>query len=205
MKPVTPPVIHVTEKRSPYSYLRRKFRRFKSARSACALARNIRRGGSAGASHRDGRGKSSASPPRAGHVREILQFKVKTMADIGRSRVEPKLRERHIETPIAVKLDSADIVLPVFDVAEKINIPFNGKETISQIPESITVQFDVEPDPRRNLSRIAKNWPDHQNQFVAWHVDGIDVIVLTDSGRRCRKVCRSCCRRVGKRHVTQNH
>src|SRR5207249_11662568 len=75
---------------------------------------------------------------------EILQFHVKTMADIGKiAALKPKLRERHIETPIAVKLDSADIVLPVFDVAEKLYIPFTGRAEISKIPENITVQFVV--------------------------------------------------------------
>src|SRR5450755_3011119 len=51
---------------------------------------------------------------------EILQFTVKTMADIGKiAALKPELRKRHIHTPIAVKLDSAEVTLPVTDVAEK--------------------------------------------------------------------------------------
>ena len=52
---------------------------------------------------------------------EILQFHVKTMADIGKIvALKPKLRERHIETPIAFKLDDAEALVPsAIEVAEK--------------------------------------------------------------------------------------
>src|SRR5580692_5630296 len=79
---------------------------------------------------------------------EILQFQVKTMADIGKiSALKPELRKRHIHTPIAVKLDSAEVTLPVTDVAEKINVPYNGKEDVTALltdAVKLTVQFDVE-------------------------------------------------------------
>jgi len=79
---------------------------------------------------------------------EILQFPVKTMADIGKiATLLPKLRARHIETPIAVKLDSAELTLPVADVAEKVNVPFTGKEDVTVLlGQELTVQFDVEGD-----------------------------------------------------------
>jgi (E)-4-hydroxy-3-methylbut-2-enyl-diphosphate synthase len=110
---------------------------------------------------------------------EILQFHVRTMADLGKiAALKPKLRERHIETPIAVKLDSAEIVLPVFDVAEKLNVPFTGKEHISQVPKDVTVQFDVEAgSPDEFVVNCEKLAGVVTNQFVAvGHVEGIDVI-----------------------------
>jgi len=79
---------------------------------------------------------------------EILQFHVTTMADIGKiAALKPELRKRHIHTPIAVKLDSAEVTLPVTDVAEKINVPYNAKEDVTALltdAAGLTVQFDVE-------------------------------------------------------------
>jgi (E)-4-hydroxy-3-methylbut-2-enyl-diphosphate synthase len=81
---------------------------------------------------------------------EILQFHVKTMADIGKiAALKPELRKRDIHTPIAVKLDSAEVTLPVTDVAEKINVPYNGKEDVTALltdAAELTVQFDVTGD-----------------------------------------------------------
>jgi (E)-4-hydroxy-3-methylbut-2-enyl-diphosphate synthase len=81
---------------------------------------------------------------------EILQFHVRTMADIGKiAAMMPRLRERNIHTPIAVRLDSAELTLPVQDVAEKVNVPFDGREELTgllSLPEHIAVQFDIVAD-----------------------------------------------------------
>jgi (E)-4-hydroxy-3-methylbut-2-enyl-diphosphate synthase len=78
---------------------------------------------------------------------EILQFPVRTMADLGKiAALRPQLRARHIETPIAVRLDRAELTLPVFEVAEKINVPFTGQEDVRPLLREAapaTVQFEV--------------------------------------------------------------
>jgi (E)-4-hydroxy-3-methylbut-2-enyl-diphosphate synthase len=118
---------------------------------------------------------------------EILQFHVKTMADIGKIvALKPKLRERHIETPIAVKLDSAELTLPVFDVAEKINVPYNGEEDVTALltdAAKVTVQFDVEGDsPERfaencaTLAGVLNMFPKSQVVVAVGRVDGMDLI-----------------------------
>jgi (E)-4-hydroxy-3-methylbut-2-enyl-diphosphate synthase len=111
---------------------------------------------------------------------EILQFRVKTMADLGKiAALRPKLRERHIETPIAVKLDSAEVTLPVWDVADKLNVPFTGKEDIAPLLDAAgTVQFDIEADSPEELVANCEKLAGHlTNQFVAiGRADGIDVI-----------------------------
>src|SRR5206468_5985139 len=137
--------IVVTEKRSPFSYLRREV----PERHVGALRLRV------GKEHpprvevpvpvtatvSDIQRITTAEPDT---FAEILQFHVKTMADIGRiAALKPKLRERHIETPIAVKLDSAELTLPVWDVAEKLNVPFTGKEDFAPLVNGGTVQFDI--------------------------------------------------------------
>jgi (E)-4-hydroxy-3-methylbut-2-enyl-diphosphate synthase len=178
----------VTEKRSPYSYLRRATPEFHIG----ALRLRV------GTEH----------PPRVevpvpvtatvaeiqrittvepDTFAEILQFRVKTMADVGKIvALKPKLRERHIETPIAVKLDSAEITLPVFDVAEKVNVPYNGKEEVTGLlaeATNATVQFDVvgeSPELFVNncntLAGVLNMFPKNQVLLAVGHVDGLDVI-----------------------------
>jgi (E)-4-hydroxy-3-methylbut-2-enyl-diphosphate synthase len=111
---------------------------------------------------------------------EILQFPVKTMADIGKiAALIPKLRARHMETPIAVKLDSAEVTLPVWDVAEKLNVPFTGKEDVTPLLNAPgTVQFDVEADsPAELVANCEKLAGLVTNQIVAiGRVTGMDVI-----------------------------
>jgi hypothetical protein len=61
-----------------------------------------------------------------------------------------------------VKLDSAEVTLPVTDVAEKINVPYNGKEDVTALltdAAGLTVQFDVRASRRNNLPTIAPRWP----------------------------------------------
>ncbi len=106
---------------------------------------------------------------------EILQFPVRTMADLGRiAALKPKLRERHIETPIAVRVD--DLTLPVAEVAEKINVPFAGE--IPDVPAGVAVQFDVGGrSPEEFAANCEKLAGLITNQFVAvGHVEGLDVI-----------------------------
>ncbi len=201
------PRIDVTEKRSPYSYLRRPTAEYHVGALRLRLGKE--------------------HPPRvelpvpvtatlpeiqrittaeADTFAEILQFKVRTMADIGKIvALKPKLRAHNIETPIAVKLDSAEVNLPVFEVAEKINVPFNGKEDIEallneaawpKIPannssgvvlntntQPITVQFDIEGDSPEHftqncvaLADVLKRWQMSQIVLSVGRVEGLDVI-----------------------------
>ena len=118
---------------------------------------------------------------------EILQFHVKTMADIGKiAALKPELRKRHIHTPIAVKLDSAEVTLPVTDVAEKINVPYNGKEDVTALltdATGLTVQFDVAGDSPEQftnncatLAGVLNMFPTNQVILAVGHVEGLDVI-----------------------------
>jgi len=118
---------------------------------------------------------------------EILQFPVQTMADIGKiAKLLPQLRARHIETPIAVKLDSAELTLPVADVAEKINVPFNGREDVTALLNNagqLTIQFDVTGNTPQefvaNCQQLAAVLQPYRNQSVLLAVGqatGLDVI-----------------------------
>jgi (E)-4-hydroxy-3-methylbut-2-enyl-diphosphate synthase len=118
---------------------------------------------------------------------EILQFPVKTMADIGKiAALKPELRKRHIHTPIAVKLDGAEVTLPVTDVAEKINVPYDGKEDVTALltnTAELTVQFDVmgdSPEQFANhcatLAGVLNLFPKNQVVLAVGHAGGLDVI-----------------------------
>jgi len=118
---------------------------------------------------------------------EILQFHVKTMADIGKiAALKPELRKRHIHTPIAVKLASAEVTLPVTDVAEKINVPYNGKEDVTALltdAARLTVQFDVEGDSPEQfanncatLAGVLNMFPKNQVMLAVGRAEGLDVI-----------------------------
>jgi (E)-4-hydroxy-3-methylbut-2-enyl-diphosphate synthase len=118
---------------------------------------------------------------------EILQFHVKTMADIGKiAALKPELRKRHIETPIAVKLDSAELTLPVVEVAEKINVPYNGEEDVAALltdAAKLTVQFDVEGDSPESfaencatLAGVLNMFPKNQVILAVGRVNGMDTI-----------------------------
>ncbi|HXI83563.1 MAG TPA: (E)-4-hydroxy-3-methylbut-2-enyl-diphosphate synthase [Verrucomicrobiae bacterium] len=118
---------------------------------------------------------------------EILQFHVKTMADIGKiAALKPELRKRHIHTPIAVKLDDADVTLPIFDVAEKVNVPFTvGTEAspLLRASQERTVQFDVVADSPEHFLRACKQvaatlryFRGQQVILAVGHAEGLDVI-----------------------------
>ncbi len=118
---------------------------------------------------------------------EILQFHVKTMADIGKiAALKPELRKRHIHTPIAVKLDSAEVTLPVTDVAEKLNVPYNGNEDVTVLltdAAALTVQFDVAGDSPEQfanncatLAGVLNMFPKNQVILAVGHAEGLDVI-----------------------------
>ncbi len=118
---------------------------------------------------------------------EILQFQVKTMADIGKiAALKPELRKRHIHTPIAVKLDSAEVTLPVSDVAEKINVPYNGTEDVTALLKDaakLTVQFDIEGiSPEQftancaALAGVLKTFTKNQVVLAIGRAEGLDVI-----------------------------
>ncbi len=118
---------------------------------------------------------------------EILQFHVKTMTDIGKiAALKPELRKRRIHTPIAVKLDSAEVTLPVADVAEKINVPYNGKEDVTALltdAAKLTVQFDVEGDSPEQfanncatLAGVLNMFPKNQVILAVGRVEGLEVI-----------------------------
>jgi (E)-4-hydroxy-3-methylbut-2-enyl-diphosphate synthase len=118
---------------------------------------------------------------------EILQFHVKTMADIGKiAALKPELRKRHIHSPIAVKLDSAEVTLPVADVAEKINVPYNGREDVTALltdAAELTVQFDVEGDSPEQfadncatLAGVLNMFPKNQMVLAVGRAEGLDVV-----------------------------
>ncbi len=118
---------------------------------------------------------------------EILQFHVKTMADVGKiGALKPELRKRHIHTPIAVKLDSAEVTLPVTDVAEKVNVPYNGKEDVTALltdAADLTVQFDVAGDSPEQfanhcatLAGVLNLFPKNQVILAVGHAEGLDVV-----------------------------
>ena len=170
----------VVEKRSPYSYLRRQVPQVQIGTLGLRVGKEhpprVEVPVPVPASVSDIQRITTAEPDT---FAEVLQFHVKTMADVGKiAALKPKLRERHIETPIAIKLDSAEIVLPVFDVAEKINIPFNGKVQLGAIPDHVTVQFDVEGDsPEQFAANCEKLAGIVADEFVSvGRVKGVDVI-----------------------------
>ena len=158
---------------------------------------------------------------------EMLQFHVKTMSDLGKvAALKPKLREVHIETPVTLKLDSAEFTLPVYDVADKLNVPYTGKEDVTALLESVaalgergprlasaaTVQFDVAGDSPgqfvencHTLAGVLNMFPKNQVLVAVGHVTGLDVIgayrILAAKLDGWPVMLRD---RVGKHHVSQN-
>lgn len=173
----------VTEKRSPFSYFRRPVPEVKIGKLGLRLGTEfpprvevpVPTTITVEEVHRI----TTAEPDT---FAEILQFPVRTMADIGRiAALVPKLRARHIETPIAVTLDSADVTLPVADVAEKINVPFTGREDVTALLQlGIPVQFDVEGESPAafvaNCRKLAELVPGHRVVLAVGKVTGLDVI-----------------------------
>jgi (E)-4-hydroxy-3-methylbut-2-enyl-diphosphate synthase len=178
----------VTEKRDPFTYTRRPTREYFVGELRLRLGKDhpqrvelpvpltVRIG--------DIQRITTAEPDT---FAEILQFHVRTMADIGKiAALKPELRKRHIHTPIAVKLDSAEVTLPVTDVAEKINVPFNGKEDVSALladAVNLTVQFDIAGDSPEQfvnncatLAGVLNAFPKNQVILAVGHADGLDVI-----------------------------
>ena len=143
------PALQLPEKRSPYSYLRRATSEYHIGKLRLRVGKDhpprvevaVPITTTVSEIHR----LTTAEPDT---FAEILQFPVRTMADIGKiAALLPQLRARHIETPIAVQLDSAELTLPVADVAEKINVPYNGREDVTALLNQagqITVQFNIE-------------------------------------------------------------
>ena len=143
------PTLQLTEKRSPYSYQRRATAEFHIGTLRLRVGKDhpprVEAAVPVTATIGEIQRLTTAEPDT---FAEILQFKVRTMADIGKiAALLPQLRARQIETPIAIQLDSAELTLPVADVAEKINVPFNGREDVTDLLSSagkLTVQFDLE-------------------------------------------------------------
>ncbi len=117
---------------------------------------------------------------------EVLQFTVNTMADIGKIKaLKPKLRERNIFTPIAVRLPE-NLHLPVSDVAEKVNVPFDGRNDAGDLfrdTSGLIIQFDVESDSPEHfvsvcetLSAVIKQHPNRQIVAAVGKVEGLDTI-----------------------------
>jgi (E)-4-hydroxy-3-methylbut-2-enyl-diphosphate synthase len=187
-KLVVPASLPLIEKRSPYSYLRRETPEYHIGALRLRLGKQhpprVEVPVPVTVTLSEIQRITTAEPDT---FAEILQFRVKTMADIGKiAALKPKLRERHIETPIAVKLDSAEVNLPVLDVAEKINVPYNGKEDVTALltdAANATVQFDIEGNsPERfaencaTLAGVLNLFPKSQVILAVGHADGIDVI-----------------------------
>ncbi|MGO9608755.1 MAG: (E)-4-hydroxy-3-methylbut-2-enyl-diphosphate synthase [Verrucomicrobiia bacterium] len=184
----TRPAIHVVEKRDPFVYTRRPTSEYFIGELRLRMGKD----------HPQRVELPVPLTVRIGDIQrittaetdtfaEILQFHVKTMADIGKiAALKPELRKRHIHTPIAVKLDSAEVTLPVADVAEKINVPYNGKEDVTALltdAVELTVQFDVmgdSPEQFANhcatLAGVLNLFPKHQVVLAVGHAEGLDVI-----------------------------
>ncbi|MCS7047841.1 MAG: (E)-4-hydroxy-3-methylbut-2-enyl-diphosphate synthase [Verrucomicrobiae bacterium] len=118
---------------------------------------------------------------------EILQFRVQSPADLDRlAQLKPQLRAAHIYTPIAVTLDSADATLSVWDVADKVNIPFSGSEDLSRVlsaAENRCVQIDLcAQSPQhlvetcRQLQRLLSRYPYTPVILAVRRAEGLDVI-----------------------------
>ncbi len=182
------PVINITETRSPYSYLRRATPEYFIGKLRLRVGREhparVELPVPLTATLADIQRITTAEQDT---FAEILQFRVKTMADIGKiAALKPKLRDHHIETPIAVKFDSAEVNLPLFDVAEKVNVPYNGREDVTVLltdAAQATVQFDVEGDsPEKfatncaTLSKVVGKFPKNQIILAVGRADGLDVI-----------------------------
>jgi (E)-4-hydroxy-3-methylbut-2-enyl-diphosphate synthase len=100
--------------------------------------------------------------------------------------LKPELRKRHIHTPIAVKLDGAEVTLPVADVADKINVPYNGQEDVTALltdAAELTVQFDVEGDSPEQfadncatLAGVLNMFPKNQMVLAVGRAEGLDVV-----------------------------
>ena len=182
------PVINVVEKRDPFTYTRRPTPGYFIGELRLRLGKDhpqrVELPVPLTARIGDLQRVTTAEPDT---FAEILQFPVRTMADIGKiAALKPELRKRHIHTPIAVKLDSAEVTLPVADVAEKINVPYNGKEDVTALltdAAALTVQFDVEGDSpeqfANNCATLAgtlNTFPGNQVVLAVGHAEGLDVI-----------------------------
>ena len=128
---------------------------------------------------------------------EILQFHVKSAADIAKiAALKPKLRERHVQSPIAVRVertsspfvssDGTGGTPALLEVAEKINVPYTGKEDVTGLladAAKLTVQFDVEGESPElfvnncaTLAGVLNMFPKNQVILAVGQVDGLDVI-----------------------------
>jgi (E)-4-hydroxy-3-methylbut-2-enyl-diphosphate synthase len=182
------PVINVIEKRDPFAYTRRLTSEYLIGELRLRLGKDhpqrVEVPVPLTARIGDIQRITTAEPDT---FAEILQFHVRTMADIGKiAALKPELRKRHIHTPIAVKLDSAEVTLPVTDVAEKINVPYNGKEDVTALltdAAELAVQFDVAgespeqfADRCATLAGVLNLFPKNQVVLAVGRAEGLDVI-----------------------------
>jgi (E)-4-hydroxy-3-methylbut-2-enyl-diphosphate synthase len=182
------PAVHVVEKRDPFVYTRRPTPEYFIGELRLRLGKDhpqrVELPVPLTARIGDIQRITTAEPDT---FAEILQFHVKTMADIGKIvALKLELRKRYIHTPIAVKLDSAEVTLPVTDVAEKINVPYNGKEDVTALltdAAGLTVQFDVTADSPEEfanhcgtLAGVLNLFPKNQVILALGHAEGVDVI-----------------------------
>ena len=185
-------IIVLTEKRSPYSYLRRATPEYHIGALRLRVGKDhpprvevaVPVTATVSEIHR----LTTAEPDT---FAEILQFPVRTMADIGKiAALLPQLRARQIETPIAVELDSAELTLPVADVAEKINVPFNGKEDVTALLNSagkLAVQFNVAGNTPQefvaNCERLVAVLRSYRNQQILLAVGRITCLATISAYR----------------------
>jgi 1-hydroxy-2-methyl-2-(E)-butenyl 4-diphosphate synthase len=110
--------------------------------------------------------------------------------------LKPELRERHIQSPIAVRVERASSPFvssdgtggtpALLEVAEKINVPYTGKEDVTGLladAAKLTVQFDVEGESPElfvnncaTLAGVLNMFPKNQVILAVGQVDGLDVI-----------------------------
>ncbi len=182
-KPVTPLPLAVTENRDPFAYTRRKTPEY--------IVGGLRLG--------------HEHPPRVelpvaltlslpefkrittnepDTFAEILQFEVRTMSDLGKLRsLKQQLRANNIFSPIAV---CAPAELPVFEVADKLNLTYTGSEDVAAVltaAEGHTVQFNVAAESPeqfvkacRQLAEALKPYRFNQVILAVEKATGLDLI-----------------------------
>jgi len=180
---VTPVPLAVSEPRDPFAYTRRKTPEYVvgGLRLAHEHPPRLELALPLTASIADIQRITTAEPDT---FAEILQFEIATMADIGRLRdLKPRLRAHNIFSPIAVR---APAHLPVFDVADKLNLPYTGAEDLQDIltaAEKHTVQLEVTADSPAQFvtacQRLAETLSAFKYQQIilaVGHAGGLDLI-----------------------------
>lgn len=118
---------------------------------------------------------------------EILQFHVRSPADLDRlAALKPQLRAANIYSPIAVSLDWEHHTLAVWDVADKVNIPFSGSEDLAEMLAAaehrcVQIELSAESPPQlvetcRQLQQLLARYRYTPALWAVRRAVGLDVI-----------------------------